>query len=180
MTAPPLTRRQQQIAHRYGLRCTIARCTSGATGHLKSSMYGATGYRVGSDEYWMDTTAKGIEIRSPGNTDRIITHNGRQFHYAGEPDDTITWAALARHVDALPETLRHRATRVDRLAHRTFPRHETAPGKTPKPFTQAEQDWSIERRRRIRRMEQAIYDAAFPLAVDDEPADLLDLIGDPA
>lgn len=159
-----MTRHEQQIANRYGspMVCLVASCFVDLS-HIKSSCRGQSDFRVNGEKFWMDTTNRGIELR----------------HTLGQPAaHVLPWGHITRHIAALPATLRARARRVDRLAHTTFPHPAWGPTRvTPSPEEgEALRAWATERYHRVNALRSAILQAAFPLAYDTEPVDLLDLL----
>lgn len=155
-----LTRRQQRMAHAYGgpIACLICRCQTVDVAHIKQ------GQRCGTDLGGLgsyETTSKGI-----------------QLGYRWEPVvDVLTWSALSRHIDALPESVRDNPAHRDAHNPPGFdePFHVQLNNRSrPSEATHlARMLWSDYTRENTRQ----VLDAAFPLAVDVEPADLFELAG---
>lgn len=161
MSRATLTRHEQQIAARYGSQmvCLVAGCSFDLA-HIKSSVYGASDFWVDGEKFWMQTTGRGIEL---------------QHRLGDAPVHVLAWAAVTRHIAALPPTLRARAKRIDRLGHTTFPRPAWNPSTTADDG-EALRAWASERWHRVGALRSAILRTAFPLAFSTDPVDLFDLI----
>lgn len=157
-----MNRHEQKIAARYGssMVCLVARCSCDLS-HIKSSVYGCSDFLLDGEKFWMQTTNRGIEL---------------QRHLGDQPEHVLPWGRVTQHIAALPEALRQRARRVDRLAHTTFPYPQWRIGASVEPAGEELRAWASERYHRVRRLRGAILEAAFPLAYDIEPVDLFDLI----
>jgi len=151
-----LTRREQIIARRYGsaMVCLLAGCCFDLA-HIKSSVAGASDFKVEDDTFWMQTTPKGIALS------RCI---------GLDVEELLTWGKVLRHMAAQDDELRRLARRANRLMH--TPR----PGSTGSPFKSKTGGYDpdvfehyCERGRRTDALVVDVMDRLFPLALDDEP-----------
>src|SRR5690606_12318849 len=79
-----LTPRQRSILRAYGgwMRADILSEPDRGIAHAKQSRCGTTNYRVDGEEFWMQTTARGIELSRPTG-------------YDAEPCEVLPWSAVA-------------------------------------------------------------------------------------
>jgi hypothetical protein len=112
-----LTPRQQAILRAYGgwMLADILIDPHRGISHAKQSCYGSSSYRVHGEEFWMNTTARGIELY------RLDADGGRQNN------DVLPWSSVARFARGLPAPVvtnlraaRQELTR-NTLSHPAFP-----------------------------------------------------------
>lgn len=184
MTAA-LTHRQQRIAHAYGhpIVCLICRCSTDLS-HIKAGQQSGTSLGKDDLDVWYETTAKGIEIRDQATHPKFrctrpdAEDSWRYTEPTGlPPTDTLTWSALTRHINALPDILRDNPAHRDAHQPPGFNEpHHVRQSHGPRTNAQwlAYLIWSDYTRADCQR----VLDAAFPLAlIDEQPADLFELAG---
>lgn len=181
----PLTRREERIVRTYGrtggewllteMILTGTRLTAGRH-------YGTTAFVVDGVEHRMQTTSRGIVLDRPG-------------------PEVVTWTAIRAHIATLPTALVDALSEVSRARQKNmgaYPRFAASAraagcGPFPEygPYTPRQQAyvdelraweasgvlqaWKAERQA-LEAEQTQLLDQAFPLAVDDQPADLLELL----
>jgi hypothetical protein len=153
-----LTARQRAILRAYGgwMLADILIDPDRGISHAKQSCYGSSGYRLHGEEFWMNTTARGIELY------QFDADGGRQN------DDLLPWSAVARFARGQPAPLvaNLQAARQD-LTRNTLS-HPTCPAQTSK---DERERWKREEYRpwlARRRAIEARLEAALDAALADE------------